>query len=116
MGIVYKIILFIITIISNSIMDAIMSNNSFAKYGLWFSRDGWKIKYLLRDWLSKYIPFYISKFIAFNILVVFTELYKLCKMIMIMSFMFLIFGLNINSLYAYLLWGILFSFVYSIIR
>jgi hypothetical protein len=97
-------------------MDSIMSNDSFAKYGLYFSRDGWKVKYQLTEWLNKFLPLWLSKFLAFDVLVVFTELYKVAKMIMIISFMVAIFGFTIHALIAYFVWGLLFSFFYAVIR
>ena len=109
-------LLLFVTILSNAVMDAIMSNDAFAKYGKWFSRSGWQIKYTFCEWLNKYLPLWLSKFIAFDILVVFTELYKTAKMVMILSFMFIIFGFTINALIAYMVWGLLFSAVYYLIR
>jgi hypothetical protein len=97
-------------------MDSIMSNDTFAKYGKWFSRDGWQIKYTLTEWLYKYLPLWLSKFLAQDVLVVFTELYKVAKMIMIISFMLLIFGFTIHAIIAYIVWGLLFSIVYTLIR
>jgi hypothetical protein len=97
-------------------MDSIMSNDSFAKYGKWFSRDGWQIKYTLTEWLNKYLPLWLSKFLAQDVLVVFTELFKTVKMIMIISFMILIFGFTIKALIAYIVWGFVFSSIYAIIR
>jgi hypothetical protein len=109
-------ILLLITILSNAVMDAIMSNDAYQKYGVWFSRHGWTIKYTLVEWLNKYLPLWLSKFIALNVMVVFTELYKLAKMIMILSFLIAIFGLTWHALVVYFVWGLLFSFVYSIVR
>jgi hypothetical protein len=109
-------ILLFITILSNAIMDSIMSNDSFAKYGKWFSRDGWQIKYTLAEWLNQYLPLWLSKLLAQDVLVVFTELYKTAKMIMIISFMILIFGFTIKALIAYIVWGFVFSSIYAIIR
>jgi len=97
-------------------MDSIMSNDSFAKYGKWFSREGWTIKYTLTEWLYKYLPLWLSKLLAQDVLVVFTELYKTAKMIMIISFMLLIFGFTIKALIAYIVWGFVFSSVYTLIR
>jgi len=93
-----------------------MSNDSFAKYGKWFSRDGWQIKYTLTEWLNKYLPLWLSKFLAQDVLVVFTELYKVAKMIMIISFIILIFGFTIKAVIAYIVWGFMFSSIYAIIR
>ena len=109
-------LLLLITITSNAVMDAIMSNDAFKRFGLWFSREGWTIKYTLAEWLNKYLPLWLSKFLAEDCLVVFTELYKFAKMIMIVSFMLAIFGFTLNALYGYLAWGLIFSFIYSVIR
>ncbi len=111
-----QISLLAITIIANSVMDAIMSNNVFAKYGLWFSRDGWTVKYDLKVWLNKYLPLWLSKFLAYDVLVIFTELYKVAKTVMIMSFMLLIFGFTWMAIVAYLVWGLAFSSCYGFIR
>lgn len=109
-------ILILITIICNAIMDAIMSNDAFKRFGLWFSREGWTIKYTLAEWLNKYLPLWLSKFLAEDVLVVFTELYKFAKTIMIISFMFAIFGFTTTAIIAYFVWGLLFSLVYAVIR
>lgn len=109
-------VLLLITIISNAVMDSIMSNDSFKKYGKWFSRDGWQIKHSFTEWINKFFPLWLSKFIATDFLVVFTELYKFAKMIMILSFLVLIFGFTYTALIAYLIWGLLFSFFYYLIR
>jgi len=106
----------VISIIANAIMDAIMSNDAFAKYGKWFSRSGWQIKYQFVEWLNNWLPLWLSKFIALDVLVVFTELYKVAKMIMILSFMVAIFGLTLKALITYMVWGLLFSLVYWIVR
>ena len=105
-----------LTIASNAVMDAIMSNDSFAKYGMWFSREGWRTKHVFADWLSKFMPSWLAVFISGTVLVMFTELYKLAKMIMILSFLFAIFGFTWKAIIIYVIWGALFSFVYSIIR
>lgn len=93
-----------------------MSNDTFAKYGKWFSRGGWQIKHSLAAWLNKYLPLNLSRFIAEDFLVVFTELYKLAKMVMILSFLVLIFGFTIKVILVYICWGLLFSFFYAFIR
>ena len=100
----------------NAIMDAIMSNDSFAKYGKWFSRDGWQIKYELTEWLNQFLPLWLSKFLAMDVLVVFTELYKLAKFIMITCFMIAILGVTWKALLVSMVWGLVFSFFYSLIR
>ena len=108
--------LFLITIISNAIMDAITSNDAFAKYGKWFSREGWEIKHDFAIWLNKFLPLWLSDFIAMDVLVVFTELYKFAKMIMIASFITMAFGFTYTSVVLYFVWGLSFSIVYSLIR
>ena len=109
-------ILLLITIISNAVMDAVWSRDSYRKYGLWFSKDGYKVKYFLRDYLNKYVPNWLARFLAFDVLVVFTELYKLAKMIMILSFLIAIFGFTWYALIMYFAWGLFFSGVFYLIR
>ena len=104
-----------ITVLSNAVMDAIMGKDAFKKYGKWFSRDGWEIKYQLCEWLNNYLPLWLSKFLAFDVLVVFTELYKFAKMIMILSFLACIFGFTWWTLVVYFAWGLLFSFFYYLL-
>ena len=105
-----------LTIASNAVMDAIMSNDSFAKYGVFFSRNGWRTKHVFADWLNKLMPRWLAVFISGTVLVMFTELYKLAKMIMILSFLFAIFGFTWKAIIIYVIWGALFSFVYTFIR
>jgi hypothetical protein len=64
------VLLLYITVIANAVMDAIMSNDAFAKYGKWFSRDGWQIKHTFCEWLNQYLPLWLSKFISNDFLVV----------------------------------------------
>ena len=109
-------LLLLISVLANAIMDSIMSNDTFAKYGKWFSRDGWQIKHSFSEWLNNYLPLALSRFIAEDFLVVFTELYKLAKMIMILSFLVIIFGFTFKVILVYICWGLLFSFAYAIIR
>jgi hypothetical protein len=108
-------ILLLTTIIANAIMDSIYSNNSFAKYGLWFSRDGYKCKYILTEWLNKFLPLGLSKFLAQDILVIFTDLWHFAKFVMITCF-FLAISFTLLSFVMSLVWGLVFSFVYSVIR
>jgi hypothetical protein len=93
-----------------------MSNDAFAKYGLWYSRDGWKIKYQLTEWFNQLLPLWLSRFLAQDVFIVFTELYKFAKMIMVLSFLIAIFGLSIQTLVIYMIWGLCFSVVYAFIR
>jgi hypothetical protein len=109
-------LLLLITIASNAVMDAIMSNDSFSSYGIWFSRDGWKIKHAFADWLSQFIPEWLAVLLAGTILVMFTELYKFAKMIMILAFLAAIFGFTWYTILFYIIWGGLFSIYYTLIR
>jgi hypothetical protein len=108
--------LLVLTIASNAVMDAIMSNDSFAKYGMWFSRDGWKTKHAFADWMALFIPEWLAVLLAGTVLVMFTELYKFAKMIMILSFLIAIFGFTWYALAMYIVWGALFSIYYTLIR
>jgi hypothetical protein len=109
-------LLLTITIASNAVMDAIMSNDSFASYGIWFSRDGWKTKHAFADWMAQFIPEWLSVLLSGTVLVMFTELYKFAKMIMILSFLIAIFGFTWYALAMYIVWGALFSIYYTLIR
>ena len=109
-------LLLFLTILSNAVMDAVTFNNAFSRFGLWFSSDGWKCKYILTEWLNQYLPLWLSKFLAQDVLVVVTDLYHLSKLVMILSFMFIIFGFTIKALIAYMVWGLCFSVVYYLIR
>lgn len=109
-------ILFFLTILCSAIIDAIWSRDSFAKYGLWFSREGYVLKYDLEVWLNRFLPSFLSKFLAFDVLVIFTDLMHFAKFVMIISFMFLIFGFTLKALFAYFVWGLLFSGVFYMIR
>jgi len=104
------------SIICSAVMDAVMSNNAFAKCGLYFSRDGWKNKYLLTEWFNKYLPLWLSKFLAQDILVIFCDLFHTAKTIMIASFIVAIFGLTWTSFIVWALWGFWFNLVYYAIR
>jgi len=106
-------ILLLITIIANVIMDAVVFYNAFAKYGLWFSNQGYKCKYILADWLSKYLPMWLSRFLALNVLVIFSDLYHLSKSVMIFTFMALIFGFTWKAFTIFVVWGGLFSLYLS---
>ena len=41
--------LLVLTIASNAVMDAIIINDSFAKYGVCFNQDVWKTKHAFAD-------------------------------------------------------------------
>ena len=109
-------ILLLITIMANAVMDAIISNDSFAKHGLWFSRDGWKCKYLIVEWLNNFLPLELSSFLGETVLVVFSDLWHLAKTIMILSFMVLVFGFTWYAVIMYFAWGLIFSGFYYWIR
>lgn len=111
-----KVALILITILSNAVMDSIMSNDSFKQFGKWFSRDGWQIKHTFCEWLNQFLPLWLCKLIAEDILVVFTELYKFAKMLMILSFLILIFGFNQYTFFLYIVWGMSFSILYALMR
>jgi ABC-type transport system involved in cytochrome bd biosynthesis fused ATPase/permease subunit len=111
-----KIALLLTTIIANAVMDAVISNDSFRQYGKWFSREGWEIKHELSDYFSQFMPSWLAEFIWCDFLVVFTELFKFAKMVMILSFLILIFGLNVYTFLLYLVWGMCFSILYAFIR
>jgi hypothetical protein len=106
----------VISIICSAVQDAVIFNNAFAKWGLYFSRDGWKNKYLLTEWFNKYLPLWLSKFLAQDILVIFCDLFHTAKTIMIASFIVAIFGLTWTSFIVWALWGFGFNFVYYAIR
>ena len=93
-----------------------MSNDAFKRFGKWFSKNGYQIKYTFAEWLNQYFPLWLSKFIAEDFLVVFTELFKFAKMIMILSFLAAIFGFTWYTLIMYIVWGALFSIYYTLIR
>jgi hypothetical protein len=109
-------LILLLTIICSAIMDAITSQDSFAKYGLWFSREGYVLKYDLEAWLNKFLPSSISKFLAYDVLVIFTDLFHLSKTIMVACFIIAIFGFTIKAFLAYFVWGLVFSAIYYIIR
>jgi len=109
-------ILLFLAAFSNSVMDAVDFNDSFKKYGKWFSKEGYTNKYALCEWLNKFLPLWLSKFLAFDVLVVFTSLWYVAKMIMVLSFLTCIFGLTLKMFLVYLCWGLLFSFDYSILK
>jgi hypothetical protein len=106
-------VLLLITIIANVIMDAVVFYNAFGKYGIWFSSEGWKCKYILADWLNKYLPMWLSRFLALNVLVMFTDLFHLSKSVMIYTFMVLIFGFTWKAFTIFIIWGGLFSWYLS---
>jgi len=106
----------VISVICSAVQDAVIFNNAFEKWGLWFSKDGWKVKYLFTEWLNQYLPLWLSKFIAQDLLVIFTDIYHLSKSIMIASFIVAIFGLTWTSFIVWALWGFGFNLVYYAIR
>ena len=102
-----------LTIICSVLMDAVMARDSFAKYGLWFSREGWVLKYDLEAWLNKFIPSFLSKFLAYDVLVIGSDLFHLAKTIMIASFIILAFGFTLKALFVYFVWGLVFSWLFQ---
>ena len=106
-------VLLSLTIICSVLMDAVMARDSFAKYGLWFSREGYIIKYDLEVWLNKFLPSALAKFLAFDVLVIFTDLFHAAKTIMVASFIILAFGFTLKALFIYLVWGWFFSFFFN---
>ncbi len=108
--------LLILTVVFNAIMDNIMFYDSFAKYGLWLSRDGWKTKYILTEWLNKFLPLWLSKFLAQDVLVIFTDLFHTAKTLMIACFMVCIFGLTWKAFLAWFIWGLLFNIFYYLFK
>jgi hypothetical protein len=109
-------ILLFLTTLASAIIDSIWASDSFAKYGLWFSRDGYKCKYILTEWLNKYLPLWLSKFLAQDVLVIFTDLFHFAKFVMILSFLFCIFGFTWWAIVVYIWWGLMFNFIYYLIR
>lgn len=109
------IFLFTLSIFCNAIMDNITFHNSYAKYGLWFSSDGWKCKYILAEWLNKYLPLWLSKFLAEDVLVVFTDLWHLSKMIMILSLCLSI-SFSFHGILLWFMWSIGFNIFFNLLR
>lgn len=103
-------------LVTTLIQQCIMIHDSFAKFGLWFSKDGWKIKYILAEWLNKYLPLWLSKFLAYDVLVVFTDLFHFIQLVFVSSLCIFIFGLSWVALIAYFTFSILFSILYYSIR
>lgn len=103
-----------LSIVASAVMDSVMSNNTFARWGLWYSKDGWKCKYILTEWFARFLPLDLSKFLAQDVLVGFTDLWHFAKTIMVLSFC-----MAINQemgVFMWLIWGFVFSPVYAIIR
>jgi hypothetical protein len=66
--------------------------------------------------MAQFIPDWLADLLAGTVLVMFTELYKFAKMIMILSFLAAIFGFTWYTLLIYIIWGGLFSIYYTLIR
>lgn len=109
-------ILILVTILCSAIIDCIMAHDTFSKHGLYFSRDGWKVKYQLTEWFNKFLPLGISKFLAQDVFVIFTDLFHTAKTIMIASFMVIVFGLTIKAFLAWIIWGFIFNFFYYFLK
>ena len=95
-------------------MDTVMSSNNLARFGKFFSKDGWQNKYTLTEWLNKYLPLWLSKFLAQDVFVIFTDAFHLSKTIMILTFC-----LTINQsegVWYWLIWSAVFSPIYVLIR
>lgn len=93
-----------------------MIHDSFAKFGVWFSKDGWKNKYVLAEWLNQYLPLDVSKFLAFDVLVIFTDLFHFTQFLFVSSMCIYFFGFTLVAAAAYFSFSILFSILYYIIR
>ena len=106
----------ILAALCSAIMDLVSSQDKFKDYGLWFSREGYILKYDLADWLNKFMPYNLAKFIAFDILVIFTDLFHLSKTLMIAFFCIAAFGLTAQAFIGWLLFGIMFNFFYYSIK
>lgn len=109
-------ILLLITALCSAIMDNVMAHDSYAKYGLYFSRDGWKVKYIFTEWLNKYLPLWLSKIIAQDFLVIFLDLFHTAKTLMIAFFVLAIFGFTWTAFLVWFSWGIIFNVFYYITK
>ena len=106
----------LITLLANSVMDSIMSDNRWGHLGIWFSNSGWKVKHKFTIWLNQWLPLWFARFLALTVFVNFTELYKLAKGFMIMGFMVLAFGFTWKAVISFVAWGLLFSIAYPLMR
>lgn len=105
--------------------DAVMSNNDFAKYGFWFS---WKAadqnKYVLTEWLNKFLPLWLSKFLAQDILIIFCDFWHLCQALLAFSFILAasFYGLGITAhaiivaFIVWVIWSTVFNILYWVVR
>jgi hypothetical protein len=106
----------ILAALCSAIMDLVSSQDRFKDYGIWFSRDGYILKYDLAEWLNKFMPYSVAKFIAFDILVIFTDLFHLSKTLMVAFFCIAAFGLTAQAFLAWLVFGLMFNFFYYLMK
>jgi len=109
------VILIVIACLFNAIMDNIMAYNTFGRFGLWFSNEGWKIKYKLADWLSQYIPRVYAAFIAVNIAAPFCDFWHLSKLLWVICFCLSI-SLSLKGIIYFFFYSILFSVLFPLIK
>jgi hypothetical protein len=109
-------ILLLLTCLCSAIMDNVMAHDSFAKWGIFFSRNGWQVKYQLTEWFNKFLPLWLSKFLAQDVLVIGTDIFHLAKSTMIMLFCVAIFGFCWTTFLAWLGWGVVFNVFYYITK
>jgi len=106
----------ILAALCSAIMDLVSSQDRFAKWGIWFSREGYILKYDLAEWLSKFMPYRVAKFLAFDILVIFSDLFHLSKTLMVAFFCIAAFGLTAPAFLAWLVFGLMFNFFYYLMK
>lgn len=109
-------ILLLITAFCSAIIDAVIYQNPFAKWGLWWSNEGWKSKYVLTQWFNQFLPLWLSKFLAQDVFVIFSDLIHTAKTIMVACFMIAIFGFTWTAFIFWFVWGIVFNMFYYTIR
>jgi hypothetical protein len=106
----------ILAALCSAIMDLVSSKDRFAKYGIWFSREGYILKYDLMDWLNKFMPEQLAKFLAFDVMVIFTDLFHTSKTLMVAFFCIAAFSLTSQAFLAWLVFGVMFNFFYYLIK
>lgn len=109
------LILIAIACIFNAIMDNIMAYNTFGRFGLWFSNEGWKIKYMFADWLMRFIPKRIALFIAVNIAAPFCDFWHFSKILWIICFCLAI-SLSLKGILYFLFYSLVFCIVFPLIK
>jgi len=107
----------ILALIFNAICDAVIFNDSFARFGKWFSRsqisEG---RDLIYAWLRvKYhLPIWLCKFLSYDVLIIFGDLWHFSKFLMIGCFCF---AISIeNGFYLWMAYSVLFSPVYTLVK